>query len=122
MVSELMILANECAARYARQHSVPIIYRTQRALDPAVLQAAEALSATVRPFHLLRFMAAAQYTADAGAHAGLGLPLYCHATSPIRRFSDMVAHRQIKAQVAGQPLPYTHAQVASCGGLGVARV
>lgn len=31
-------------------------------------------------------------------HAGLGLPAYCQVTSPIRRYSDLLAHWQLKVR------------------------
>ncbi|MBQ7377740.1 MAG: VacB/RNase II family 3'-5' exoribonuclease [Clostridia bacterium] len=59
----------------------------------------DALSYTV-----LRTMAKAKYSAAAHPHFGLGIPLYCHFTSPIRRLSDLVTHRIIKAVLLdGEP-------------------
>jgi exoribonuclease-2 len=34
-------------------------------------------------------------------HAGLGLELYCRATSPLRRYLDLVAHQQLRAFLTG---------------------
>lgn len=34
-------------------------------------------------------------------HVGLGLPAYCQATSPIRRYADLLVHFQIKAVLRG---------------------
>jgi exoribonuclease-2 len=36
-----------------------------------------------------------------GAHAGLGLPAYAQATSPLRRYQDLALNRQIAAVLAG---------------------
>ncbi len=38
-------------------------------------------------------------------HASLGLDAYIQVTSPIRRYSDLLAHFQIKAHLRGDPLP-----------------
>jgi exoribonuclease-2 len=35
------------------------------------------------------------------AHAGLGLALYTRATSPLRRYSDLLVHQQLRARLAG---------------------
>lgn len=43
-------------------------------------------------------------------HAGFGLAVYCHATSPIRRYSDLVNQRILKGtllQIPGAELIYT---------------
>jgi len=42
-------------------------------------------------------------------HAGLGLSAYCQATSPIRRYADLLVHYQIKAVLRGEvPLSHDH--------------
>lgn len=39
-------------------------------------------------------------------HWGLGLACYTLATSPIRRYLDLLTHRQLLAAVSETPLPY----------------
>lgn len=41
------------------------------------------------------------------AHEGLGLSVYCHASSPLRRYADLVNQRWLKALLFGYPLPAT---------------
>jgi exoribonuclease-2 len=36
-------------------------------------------------------------------HSGLGLPLYTRATSPLRRYSDLVVHQQVRMGLMGGP-------------------
>lgn len=45
---------------------------------------------------LLRTMAKAKYSEVNHGHFGLGFGTYCHFTSPIRRYSDVVVHRILK--------------------------
>ncbi len=52
---------------------------------------------------LRRFLTFAEFKAQSAPHFGLGLPAYATWTSPIRKYSDMVNHRLIKASLTGQP-------------------
>jgi exoribonuclease-2 len=40
-------------------------------------------------------------------HASLALDVYSQVTSPIRRYTDLLTHFQIKAHRRGDPLPFT---------------
>ena len=41
-----------------------------------------------------------------GSHAALGLASYAQATSPLRRYQDLVTHRQLRAILGKEPAPY----------------
>ncbi|GAC1637757.1 MAG: RNB domain-containing ribonuclease [Herpetosiphon sp.] len=47
----------------------------------------------------------------APAHYGLALDGYTRATAPLRRYADLLAQRLLKASIAGQPSPYTVAEL-----------
>ncbi|MDG2944234.1 exoribonuclease II [Exercitatus varius] len=53
-------------------------------------------------FRLRRFLTFAEFKSEIAPHFGLGLTGYATWTSPIRKYSDMVNHRLIKACIAGQ--------------------
>ncbi|WP_165251825.1 ribonuclease R [Adlercreutzia sp. ZJ304] len=54
---------------------------------------------------LLRAMTRAVYSTDNVGHYGLGLKTYCHFTSPIRRYPDLMVHRLLKAMLARDSRP-----------------
>jgi len=49
---------------------------------------------------VLRSMQRAEYRVDGGGHFALALGHYLHFTSPIRRYPDLVVHRQLKKRLA----------------------
>lgn len=100
LVTDAMLMAGECAARFCLKREIPIPYATQptpdKIEDPVDMAAMYAYRRRFKPTRLL------------GAperHFGLGLDLYTRATSPLRRYSDLLVHQQIRAALTGsEPL------------------
>ncbi|KAL4068784.1 hypothetical protein V8B97DRAFT_1972058 [Scleroderma yunnanense] len=58
------------------------------------------------------YFSAGSVSRDAFRHYGLASPIYTHFTSPIRRYADVLAHRQLAAAIAHTPLhPSLHSKV-----------
>ena len=62
----------------------------------------------------IRTMAKAVYTTNNIGHYGLGFEHYCHFTSPIRRYPDVLVHRVVQSVIIGNPLNDT-AMEEKCG-------
>lgn len=130
LVEEFMLVANECVAHALNAHSLPAIYRVHEAPDPArlselaqelkiygikagTLATREELNAVmdkieghpdadILKVQLLRAMMRARYSPDALGHYGLAKGDYCHFTSPIRRYADLIVHRAF-SRLSGTP-------------------
>lgn len=79
-----------------RRKLLPSSYR-----DVALEAAEKGLSTVVTPI-MLRSLMKAKYSPVSAGHFGLGCELYCHFTSPIRRYPDLAVHRIIKAALHGE--------------------
>jgi exoribonuclease-2 len=108
LVAEMMIMAGEVAGKYAQEHQLPVPFRGQP--QPELPPEDELLllpAGPVRSAALRRCMPRSEVTLNPLRHASLGLDTYVQVTSPIRRYSDMLAHFQIKAHLRGEGLPFS---------------
>ena len=105
IVSEMMILANGLAADFASLNSIPVIYRTQEPREALAVEETPAIEALA--FERLRkTFKRSRLSLTPGLHSGLGLSAYTQASSPIRRYADLVTQRQFTAMLTGVPVPY----------------
>jgi exoribonuclease-2 len=105
LVSELMILSNGLAADFASIHNVPVIYRTQESRE-ASAPADNAATDPIAFEKLRKTFKRSRLSLTPGPHSGLGLSAYTQASSPIRRYADLVTQQQFTAFLRGKPVPY----------------
>jgi len=98
VVREMMLLAGEGAAWYAFKNKIPFPFVSQESPDiPAKLP--EGLAGQ---FALRKCMHRRSVGVTPAPHAGLGLTMYSQVTSPLRRYSDLIAHQQLRAFLDGR--------------------
>ena len=104
LVAEAMILAGAVAAEFGVQNGLALPFRIQM---PAELPPAAELNAlpdgAVRFAAIKRCLSRGVMGTTPAAHFSLGLSAYVQATSPIRRYGDLVVQRQIGAALSGTP-------------------
>ena len=104
LVSELMIMANWMMARFLRDNDMPAIFRSQPEPKERLYKRDQGtlFQNWMQRRRLNRFVLGT----SAERHSGLGLDAYVTATSPIRKYFDLITQRQIRA-VLGLEAPYT---------------
>jgi exoribonuclease-2 len=102
MVAEAMILAGSIAARFGVEQGLALPFRSQLPADLPPKAELDALpDGAVRFAAIKRCLSRGLMGTQASPHFSLGLPAYAQATSPIRRYGDLVVQRQIQAQLSG---------------------
>jgi exoribonuclease-2 len=93
VVREAMLLAGEALAFFAFRERIPFpFYGQERPADGQTN-----LPGLAGEYAKRRLMRAGQISGTPVAHQGLGLSLYTQATSPLRRYQDLLAHQQLRA-------------------------
>ena len=98
LVRDAMLMTGEAVGRFALQNMLPIPYTIQDPPDELPPPAAS----PSEMFALRRLLQPSQQSSMPGAHAGLGMEVYVQATSPLRRYLDLVTHQQLRAHLRGE--------------------
>ena len=132
LIEEFMLTANKTVAETYFMREIPFVYRVHDQPDNEKMMAFATFYAnfgkvrgTLEDVHpkklqailhdikgtphenivsevLLRSMKKAEYSPECRGHFGLSFQYYCHFTSPIRRYPDLMIHRIIKDDLAGK--------------------
>ncbi|MBP5971404.1 VacB/RNase II family 3'-5' exoribonuclease [Brasilonema sp. CT11] len=112
LVAEMMIVAGEVAARYGQKYNIPLPFRGQPQPElPPEQELLQMPAGFVRACAMRRCMPKSEMSITPVRHSGLGLDTYTQATSPIRRYSDLLTHFQLKAHLRGEVLPFSAEQL-----------
>lgn len=111
LVSELMILANSLVGQFCAQRQIPIVYRGQAA--PRETLPTCFTYDPVLHYRQQRAMNPARIGLEPARHSSLGVDVYTTFTSPLRRYVDLLSHRQLHAYLErGEPF-YNEEQLRS---------
>lgn len=95
LVAEFMVAAGAQLADFCLTNKLATVYRTQPRPDDDLGFTLERAADPVYIHATIRKLKRAEATTHPGGHSGLGVSLYCQATSPLRRYLDMAAQRQV---------------------------
>lgn len=115
IVGNLMVLAGQVAARWASDRNIPVPFRkdtnSTANFDAAYKYATEVLYPQIRRgsepsmdqrSRLSNLTGAVTVSTTPGPHFLMGIDMYAKATSPLRRYSDLLVHWQIHAALAAE--------------------
>ena len=108
LVAELMIMANWLMAKFLAKHGLAAVYRSQTEPRDRLYQNNNGtlFQNWMQRKLLSRFM----LSPEPEHHSGLGLDVYVTASSPIRKYFDLVTQRQIRAALGLEP-PYSQEEI-----------
>lgn len=127
LIEEMMLATNVCAAKFMYKNELHSLYRVhqkpfekdlkrltkylakfghnlsgknlQKNLSVILNKLEAGIQSDIVKKLILRSMNQAQYSDQNVGHFGLAFSKYTHFTSPIRRYSDLIVHRIIKASL-----------------------
>ncbi|EPB89435.1 hypothetical protein HMPREF1544_03804 [Mucor circinelloides 1006PhL] len=122
MVAETMIIGGRIASQFAHAHNIPLPFRAQAwnpdatnaqcRLREELLASRDPISGVVGTQDMAKYMSilppSTVTTKSNQPHVIMGISDgYTRATSPLRRYMDMVVHWQLKSHLLGEQLPFS---------------
>ena len=111
MIAEFMIWTNHAAAEWFRENSIPCLYRIQDGEESNVSELGESFDA-VKFWQTLKTFKKTVVSQNSGRHFSLGVNGYTQVTSPLRRYSDLLLHRQIKSFLRSKKPQYSSEELS----------
>ena len=108
LIAEMMILSNWLSARFLVENNTPAIFRSQPKPKDRILK--NGTGSLFQNWMQRKLLNRFALTSGPDHHCGLGLDAYVTATSPIRKYFDLVTQRQIRA-VLGLETAYTEKEI-----------
>ncbi|MEJ2099617.1 MAG: ribonuclease catalytic domain-containing protein [Desulfobacterales bacterium] len=108
LVAELMIMANWLMADYLKTRGLPAIFRSQP--EPRERLYKNDSGTLFQNWMQRRLLNRFILNTKPEWHSGLGLDAYVTATSPIRKYSDLISQRQIRSAL-GLENPFSADQI-----------
>ncbi len=105
LISEAMILYGNLISNFTKVNSIPVPYRVQQSIDKVCNDNIQDSDNTILyNFMLKKTMGKSYYSINPMPHMSLGLTSYLHATSPIRRYADLLVNYQLNRYLNNKDL------------------
>ena len=104
LISEAMILYGNLISNYTQNNKIPVPYRVQESNGKSNNSINNSYNNILKNFLLKKRMGKTYYSINPMRHSSLGLNSYLHATSPIRRYSDLLVHYQLISHLNNKAL------------------
>ncbi len=96
LISESMILYGNLISNFTKVNKIPVPYRVQQSIDKVSTDnIQDSDNKVLYNFVLKKSMSKSYYSINPMPHWSLGLTSYLHATSPIRRYADLIVNYQL---------------------------
>ena len=105
LISEAMILYGNLISNFTKVNKIPVPYRVQQRIDKVSKDnIQDSDNKVLYNFVLKKTMGKSYYSINPMPHSSLGLTSYLHATSPIRRYADLLVNYQLNRYLNNKEL------------------